>query len=115
MKLTLWDDFFTTISFGMEFDFVQQNQSQRLAAVNVVSLSPLLQLVDCEIESAVADENGFLHLRFNNGIQIQAPSDAGEFRFEAWEITDGHGFLVVCAVGGTVTIWDPYVPKLFNF
>lgn len=115
IKLSLWDDFFTKISFGMKFDFVQQKQTQQLTASEVVSLVPLLQLVGTEIESAFADESGFLHLRFNNGIEIRDPSNEEEFRFEAWEITDGHGFLVVCAVGGTTTIWDPHSPKLFGF
>ena len=115
VKLSFWDDFHTKISFGMKFDFVQHNQTQEFEASDVPSLAPLLQLVGSEIESVFADDSGFLHLHFDNKIQIQAPSNAEEFRFEAWEITDGHGFSVVCAVGGTTTIWDPHSAKLFDF
>ncbi len=110
IELDLWDDFSTVISLGMKFDFVQHGQTRQLNAEDVVSLAPLLQLIGCEIESIVAGKSGFLHLRFSNKIEIQVPSDAGEFRFEAWQIADKHGFLAVCAVGGTVSIWDPHLP-----
>ncbi len=112
VEIGLDDEFSTLISLRMNFTLTQNATGQHSNIKDTVSASPLLQLIGSEIESIVADKSGFLHMKSKDGMEIQAPNEASEFRFEAWEISDGHGFLAVCAIGGTVSIWEPHSAQL---
>jgi Family of unknown function (DUF6188) len=107
IKIYLGDDFLTRIDLWMPFTFAQYGQSHIYNPRETTSLAPLLALVGSKIVKAVAEQNGFLVLEFDNGITLAAPSDQSEHRWEAWQIVDRHGFHVICAIGGSLAIWMP--------
>ena len=69
----------------------------------------LIPIMGCALEDARTNKDGYLLLRFANGITIQAPEHAGGFAYEAWDVRDEDGFCVICAIGGDLAIWKPDV------
>jgi hypothetical protein len=69
---------------------------------NVVELGPVLGLVRRSIEHAWVEADGTLALLFT-GAKVRVPPDP---TFEAWQVTEQGGVVVVSYPGGEVTIFD---------
>jgi hypothetical protein len=106
--IDLDDWFLSRIMLLMRFTFSADRETLTLSADSAPErLAILQQLIGQEVVEARVDRHGFLHLAFSGSATIQAPTDEGEFRYEAWHIQDRDGFHVVCAVGGSIAIWKP--------
>lgn len=107
VRLGLGDDFATQIELSMPFTFSQFGQSTRHNPGEPTTLAPLLELVGATLIKAEAADQSPLFLSFDNGMTVEAPSAPEDYQWEAWSITDRHGFHVVCQIGGDLAIWLP--------
>jgi len=107
IDLQLNDEFSTGIRLGMPFEWKNNDVSQLLDPANVPSLSPMLNVVGKVLTKVEATKSGFLSLEFSDGVSIKSPFGEDGHDYEAWQIGDKHGYLVVCAIGGQVHIWLP--------
>ena len=107
VRLDFNDDFKTRVELWMPFSLTQYDQTLRLQPKDTTALAPLLSLPGCRLVKAVADRSGFLTMEFDNDMTLMAPADQDAFEYEAWQLTDLHGFHVVCAIGGQLSIWLP--------
>jgi hypothetical protein len=63
----------------------------------------LLGLLNQAVEATIAD-NGQLTLRFAEGTTLTVPPDD---QYEAWQLRDDTGLLIICTPGGGLAIWLP--------
>jgi hypothetical protein len=72
-----------------------------------LALTTLLGLLHQTVEAAVASD-GELTLRFTDGTVLTVPPHG---QYEAWQLRDEAGLLVVCMPGGRLAIWLPTPPE----
>jgi hypothetical protein len=106
-QIFLGDDFATRIDLWMPFAMSQFGQSQNYDPSEPTALAPLLGLIGSTVVKASAGDAVPLTLEFNNGMTIEAPLELSSYQWEAWQITDEHGFSVVCRIGGDLEICLP--------
>jgi hypothetical protein len=70
-------------------------------------LMTLLGLLNQAVEATI-DDDGQLTMRFAEGTTLTAPPDD---RYEAWQLRDHAGLLIVCMPGGDLAIWLPDQPQ----
>ena len=63
-------------------------------------LQPLLMTALASVDVA----EGVLTLRFDQGPVITVKPDD---RFEAWQVRNDAGLLIVCTPGGELAVWSP--------
>lgn len=66
-------------------------------------LMTLLGLLNQAAEATIADD-GQLTLRFTEGTSLTVRPDD---KYEAWQLRDDNGLLIVCTPGGGLAIWLP--------
>jgi hypothetical protein len=69
-----------------------------------IDLGPLLALYPDSLAAAYVSERAALHLDFDSGAAVVVSPDP---QYEAWEVHDDHGWLLVCPPGtaGDVAEW----------
>lgn len=70
---------------------------------DVTRFGPVLKLWGARVLEAIADENGSLTLRFDDGSELRAPPDP---QYESWEFAGPSGFDVIAMPGGELAVWD---------
>jgi hypothetical protein len=106
-RIYLGDDFATQIDLWVPFKLTQYGQGQLCHPDEPATLEPLLGIIGSSILSATSSDTTPLTLKFDNGSIIEAPADQNGYQWEAWQLKDQHGFHVVCAIGGKLSIWLP--------
>ena len=107
IDLQLNDELSTIIRLEMPFKWEKDGISQVLNPKNVPSLYPMLDSVGKVLIKAESIKSGFLSLEFTDGVSMKSPFGEDGHDYEAWEVRDNHGYLVVCAIGGEVFICMP--------
>lgn len=86
------------------FTIVEPGHAYRLTPSEPRSLGPAMALVGQVVRSALASPNGTLEIAFEDGRLMSVEPDT---RYEAWELFGPGGMRVVCAPGGTISVWQP--------
>ncbi len=95
----------TTITLGGAFGLVDRSGvDHRLSAEDPwETLTPLFSLRHDTIESAIADRNGWLVVKFDSGATLEAGPVGG---YENWQISGPGGILIVgLPRGGEPAVW----------
>jgi hypothetical protein len=74
------------------------NVVHRLDPQTRIDLGPLLALYPASLSAAYVSKGAALHLDFDNGATVVVPQDP---QYEAWQVHDSHGRLLVCLPGTT--------------
>jgi hypothetical protein len=90
------------VSIHNSFSFRNANGIYNLLPEVQTSLCPVLSIFDKSVVDAKAYKHGNLEILFSNGSHLLVAPDPN---YEAWEIGELHGFLVVCCPGGELSIW----------
>ena len=67
------------------------------------ALGPALSIIHKAVDSARVYKDGCLEVNFSDGTRLSVEPDS---EYEAWEIVGSGGLRVVCAAGGSLSIWQ---------
>ncbi|MBI3326060.1 MAG: hypothetical protein HYZ81_05085 [Nitrospinae bacterium] len=93
----------TTIRIEGNFVFRVSGAEHRLSPEQPTALGPALSIIHKGVVSAWVHKGGCLEVNFSDGSGLSVEPDA---EYEAWEIVGSGGLRVVCAPGGTLSIWQ---------
>jgi hypothetical protein len=92
------------IVIGCPFVLTVDDVVHRLDPEEGIGLGPLLALYPASLSAAYVTDEAALHVEFDGGATIVVPPDA---QYEAWEVHDDRGWLLVCVPGtsGEMAEW----------
>lgn len=79
-----------------------ENSATILSPNDPPTIAPILALLSADVTSIIVQKTGHIAVQFANGYQLEVGPNA---RYEAWQISCTNEFLMVCAPGGTITIF----------
>lgn len=103
-SLEFWtrDEGAVTLRIEGTFTLKKNDSSTVLSADRAKSLAPALALFGNVVASAMAGKDGSVRLSFSDGTSISSEPDPD---YEAWELSETGGKLIVSKPGGGLAIW----------